>query len=372
MRICIDLTALNDNLSGIERYATQISLKMIETHPEDEYVLVFKEKCPVFFSELVTGTKNLIVVLPKANKLYFNQILLPAALNKIKADWYLFLAFPAPLLFHKRRMAVAIHDVTAWDFPETMKTLSRIYFKVSYLSCVRKSSAIITVSEFSKKRIHECLKASYEKIWLVYNGVDSKHFTVNPNKFDEVRKRYCLPEKYILSLSTLEPRKNLRLLVNAYDSLVCEGKTSTPLVLAGRKGWKMDNLLSEVSEKTREKIIITGFIEDSDLPELYSMALFFVFPSLYEGFGIPPLEAMMCKTPVLSSFSSSMPEILGKAAVFFENNNLEDLKKKIIYMEDLSEEEREKLITLGCKQAKLYSWEKESGKLHERMTGFTV
>ena len=142
--------------------------------------------------------------------------------------------------------------------------------------------------------------------------------------------KYKLPDHYILCLGTLEPRKNLKLLIKAYAELFGDREIDLELVLAGRKGWMMDDLLSNITKDIKSHIHITGFIDDEDLPYIYKDAELFIFPSLYEGFGIPPIEAMSMGTTVISSNAASMPEILGDSVSFFCNNDLLSLKKSII------------------------------------------
>ena len=363
MKICIDLTSLADNLSGIERYAACISLEMIKQFDE-EYVLIFKKEISSLFSELCERENVETVVLRDCNKLLFNQVRLPLAISKIKADWFIFLAFPVPILIFKRNMVETIHDITCWDYPETMNGIMSFYFRLSHAVAIRKCKAIITISNYSRMRIQERLGYPENKTWLIYCGIDQERFVAKQNKYNEIIRKYHLPDRYILSLSTLEPRKNLKLLIEAYDSLINEGYDLPNLVLAGRKGWKMEELLNTVSEVTISNIYFTGFVADDDLPEIYAMAKLFVFPSMYEGFGIPPLEAMCCGTPVLSSNAASLPEVLEDAAIFFENNNLESLKRELIAGVNMGVFEKNKIISRGFNQSKKFKWHDEAQKLY--------
>lgn len=366
MKICVDLTSLADNLSGIERYAACITLEMIKEH-EEQYVLVFKREISSLFKDVCKQENIETIVLPECKKLLFNQIRLPNVLRKIKADWFIFLAFPAPVLLFKKNMVETIHDITAWDYPETMNGMSKWYFKLSHLIAIEKCKAIITISNFSKQRINEKLGYPIDKIWLIYCGIDQERFVVDDSKLDEIRKKYHLPQRYLLSLSTLEPRKNLPLLIHAYEELIRENVELPPLVLAGRKGWKMEELLSSIDEKVKNKLYFTGFIDDEDLPEVYGMAEFFVFPSIYEGFGIPPLEAMACGTPILSSDAASLPEVCGDAAVYFESNNLQSLKDALKKIGVMDNTERTRLEYAGRDRIGLFDWGKEANKLFQKL-----
>ena len=360
MRILIDLTSLADNFSGIERYAACLAKEMIKDE-SIEFVLLFKNEVHPMFKNEINNTKK--VVIHGCNKLIFNQVRLPSIIYKIKADYYLFLAFPVPVLLFKKNMISTIHDICCWDCPETMNGLSKWYFRISNRIALKKCKAIITISEFSKQRIVNKLKYDKNKVWLIYCGVDNKFldYKKSVDSTIRVREKYELPNNYILSLSTLEPRKNLELLIKVYTSLIIDGKINVPLVLAGRKGWKMDEVLSEIDEIVREKILFTGFVEDEDLPAVYGNADLFVFPSMYEGFGMPPLEALACGTKVLSSNSTSLPEVLGDASIYFENMNFDSL------YESLSKCNVDVEKSVMNNQVQKYSWGIEARKLIEYM-----
>lgn len=330
MKILVDLTSLADNFSGIERYAACLTKEMIKNQKND-YILVFKNEVHPMFQENINDSNIGIVVIPGCKKLIFNQIKLPLTIYRQKADCYLFLAFPVPVLLFKKNMISTIHDICCWDCPETMNGMSNWYFKISHKIATWKCKRIITISKFSENRIVEKLKYPQNKIWLIYCGVDDKflNYQCKEENIKNIKEKYHLPEKYLLSLSTLEPRKNLRLLVDAYRELVLKDGFDIPLVLAGRKGWKMDQLFHGIEEKVQEKIIFTGFIDDEDLPAVYNNAMLFVFPSMYEGFGMPPLEALACGTAVLSSDASSLPEVLGDSARYFKSEDKDSLIKNL-------------------------------------------
>ena len=321
MRICVDLTSLADNFSGIERFALSISKELIK-NTEHHWILLFKNEVHKDFKDEDVEK----IVIKGKNKLIFNQLILPIKFLGIKADRYFFPAFPAPFFFFNKNAYNTIHDLSFWDCPASNKKYMIWYFKIMYWKASLCNKKIITVSEFSKGRICKILRVKPENVFVVYNGI-SNQFN-NSELSDEEKKRvegkYNLPEDYVLCLSTLEPRKNLRLLLDAYSSLFHEGIIDE-IVLAGRKGWKMEDFLKGYSEEFLQHVHFTGFVDDEDLPAIYKLAKVFVFPSLYEGFGIPPLEALACGTPVISSDAASMPEVLGNNAVYFINDNKNSL-----------------------------------------------
>ena len=361
MKILIDLTSLADNFSGIERYAKEISLQMLE-NDEHQFILVFKEKTDEDFAVYLNKPNVSGVVLKRCNKLLFNQWRLWKYLKKVHADIFFFPAFPAPNLLRKKNIAATVHDLCCWDCPETMSTKSKWYFRVGIRNEVKKSKIIYTVSEFSKNRLIEKFGLSEDKIQVAYNGISDsfKNIVSDFKNNEKINQKYSLPDKYILSLSTIEPRKNIALLLTAYQDLVKSGHDICDLVLAGRDGWKNSTLMDGIEDEVKQRIHFTGFIEEEDLPYIYNKAELFVFPSNYEGFGLPPLEAMACRTVVISSDSASLPEVLGDAALYFEKGNKSALCDAIIA--GLSLDNKDEYITKGKEISARYSW-KESAEL---------
>ena len=324
MRIVIDLTSLSFHMTGIERYASCVTEEILKQDKINEYVLIFRNEVHQIFkkSEFDNVKKEVIF---GDNKLFFYQFILKRKLNKIKADKYLFFSFPSPIFFRKKGIINTIHDATAWDCPKSMKFLQRLYWKINIKNAVRVSEHIITVSNFSKNRIITVLKYDENKIIVAYPGVYKKNFgeKIAANEF---KTKFDFPEKYLLTLSTLEPRKNLEMLLKAFSEI--QNIVDYSLVLVGRKGWKIDDLIKEYN--VNEKVIITGFIEDKYLSSIYKNAFYFVFPSLYEGFGLPPIESISYGTPVISSNAASLPEVLMDNAIYFNPNDKDELKKILL------------------------------------------
>ncbi len=369
MRVLIDLTSLADNFSGIERFALSIAKELIEDQgrPDIKYVLVFKNQVHKEFIKQRDNTEY--VVLKGKNKLLFNQIILPLKLLGICADYYFFPAFPAPFFFFNKKSISAIHDLGCWDCPSKNKRYMTWYFKVMYWKAALGKKKVVTVSKFSKDRIIKILKKNPEEIEVIYDGLSEcfTNFSYNIKNEQQAIKEYRLPPKYILCLSTLEPRKNMRLLVEAYNNLLINKEIDADLVLAGRKGWLIDDLLSNLEKKVIQRIHFTGFIDDNLLPYVYKKSSMFVFPSIYEGFGVPPIEAMSMGIPVISSDASSLPEVLGNAALYFESENRVELEKQILKVFNMSKEELQNRKEMGISQAKKFDWKIEALKLRDTL-----
>ena len=369
MKILIDLTSLADNFSGIERFALSITKELVldQSRSDIEYILVFKNEV---HKEFVIERNNVKkIVIKGKNKLIFNQLQLPLMIATIKADYYFFPAFPAPFFFFNRNAISAIHDVGCWDCPSKNKGYMTLYFKLMYWKASLGKKKVVTVSEFSKKRISEILNKNPNEIVVIYDGLSDvfKHFEYNEKKNMSAINKYNLSKNYLLCLSTVEPRKNMKLLIEAYSQLIKENKVDVDLVLAGRKGWLVDDLMSGLDEAVIKRIKFTGFIDEELLPYVYYNAGVFVFPSIYEGFGVPPIEAMSLGIPVISSNAASLPEVLGKAAIYFKNCNCTDLKKKIIEVLSMDENELNERKKCGIKQAYSFDWKSEALKLRNEV-----
>ncbi len=354
--IAVDLTSLSYHLTGIERYAMCITDKLIDLDQKNRYVLIFRNEIAPVFTDRIDNDRIKAVVLHGNNKLLFLQLTLFICLLRLRADKYLFFAFPGPIAFRRKGIVNTIHDMGAWDSAKEMTALSKHYFKMSYRHAAKVSEKIITVSDFSKGRIHNILAVPMDRIIVINPGVYDEILNGKAARFDTAKEAYGLPDHYIMTLSTLEPRKNLKILLEAFNEIAAE--VDYDLVLVGRKGWKMDDLLSEYEAK--ERIHITGFVKDEHLSAVYKNALCFVFPSLYEGFGLPPVEALALGTPVVSSDAASLPEVLLEQAMYFKNDSKEALKHILRNLRNLVD-------TMPCElndqQKKLYSFVTAAAKV---------
>lgn len=361
MVIAIDLTALSFHLTGIERYAMCVTEKMLEFDKNNKYILIFRNETHKMFAKYLSNSNVESVILKGNNKLIFYQIILPFALYRIKAQRYLFFAFTSPILFRKRGIYNTIHDMGPWDVPKSFKNLQRLYFKTTIRCSAHASERIITVSEFSKNRIEKILGISSEKIVVAYSAISSDVTNCSKVQYNEVKQECGLPDKYIMSLSTLEPRKNLQLLLGAYVNIA--DKVDYDLVLVGRQGWKMEKVISKYNMLNR--IHITGFVKDEYVAHIYKNAICFVFPTLYEGFGLPPVEALAHNVAVVSSDAASMPEVLQDRAIYFASNSMNELENILLH---LNQKIAEVSRGLNHRQIYKYSFETSAKKILKVIT----
>ncbi|MBR0140246.1 MAG: glycosyltransferase family 4 protein [Firmicutes bacterium] len=359
MKIAVDLTSLHFHMTGIERYASRMSARLLLRHPEEEFELIFAGEVHPLFKPFEGRPGVSFRVLSCKNRLWFSQVRLPLALSRVKADVFFFPAFCAPWFFGGRAMAETMHDMSDFECSEGKGRLKVLYSRLGFRRANRAASVILTVSEFSKRRISAVLGTDPERIAVTYNGVASDwKATLGP---EELKEKYGLPDRWLLSVSTLEPRKNIALLLSAFKAIEND-HPDLKLVLCGRAGWNPSAVFPEGAPDP-ERVILTGYVDDGELPLLYGGASAFVFPSKYEGFGLPPLEAMAMGCPVVSSDAASMPEVLGDAAIFFKSEDEDDLVRALKRVLSLSEEERAELTERGRKRAASFSWEEESEKL---------
>lgn len=281
-----------------------------------------------------------------------------------KVDLTQFFNFAVPPGVRGKSVTI-IHDMAYKSCPDFVKLKTRVWLEWSMKKSCRHADHIITVSEFSKKEICRYLPIREEKITVIPNAVDHTIFHPGYTKaqIQQVLKRYRIKRNYFLYLGTIEPRKNLERLIGAYEKLYRESKDIPQLVLAGGKGWLCDNIYKKAQKLVLEQqIIFTGYVRQEDSPVLMCGAEAFVFPSLYEGFGMPPLEAMACGTPVIVSNTSALPEVVGNAGILINPENENEIYKAMRKMVQ-DDRCRERYRELGLKQASQFTWANAASKL---------
>jgi glycosyltransferase involved in cell wall biosynthesis len=282
-----------------------------------------------------------------------------------KYDAFIFFNFIAFPLSRRTKSIVVIHDLTFVHYPQYMQTTNLKYMSKLVPESVKRADHIITVSENSKEEIVKYFNLPESKVSIVPNAIDHRKFYPRDRtEVEEVRGKYNLPQRYIHFHGTIEPRKNVEGLLNAYAALSQDLKDEFSLVLTGGKGWKDESIYQKIDElkSSGHNVVLPGYIDGEDLPALYSGASLFVLPSFYEGFGIPPLEAMACGVPVITSDNSSLPEVVGDAAIKVKADDtkaLADSIRKLLTNEALAQSFMEK----GLRQAAKFSWEKSAEKL---------
>ncbi len=285
-------------------------------------------------------------------------------------DITMFFNYLIPPGVRGKKIAI-IYDMTYKTYPETVRNRTRHLLNLALEKSCQRADHIITISEFSKKEIMKYLGIPKDKITVMPCGVDFSIY--HPNySVDEVNKvveKYNIDSPYILYLGTLEPRKNIERLIQAYGKLSEEKKNLPKLVLAGRKGWMYESIFKTVKTlNLEEKIIFTGYVDEKDAPILMKGAEIFLFPSIYEGFGMPPLEAMACGTPVLVSNVSSLPEVVGDAGIQVNPFSIESIKNGMEYLIN-NKEKRLELSLRGIQKSKAFTWDVSAQILRKVFNG---
>jgi glycosyltransferase involved in cell wall biosynthesis len=262
-------------------------------------------------------------------------------------------------LRHKGKIVLTIYDMTYKTCPQTLSKKTLPYLDNNLYRAVSKADKLIAISNSTKEDLIKYFDVPTNKISVVYGGYDKIYHPIyDHNELERIRSHYQLPQKFILSVGTVEPRKNLSLLLKAYSRLPAGFKKEIKLVLVGKKGWINQTFFEEIKELgIAGDITFTGFVPTEELPYIYNLADLFVYPSFYEGFGLPVLEAMACGTPVIVSNRSSLPEVVGDAGRLIDPEDYYELQTAIqqIYRDQSS---REQMKNKGIEQAKKFSWEK--------------
>jgi glycosyltransferase involved in cell wall biosynthesis len=276
-----------------------------------------------------------------------------------------FFNYIVPPFVHGKKV-VTIHDMVYKAFPETMNSKTRILLNLAMNKSMKRADAVVTDSEFSRSEIIKYFPQYRDKVEVVPCGVDCDMFKPIQDRsiIEKVKANHNIKGKYFLYLGTLEPRKNLTRLVKAYEILSRRKEDCPLLVLAGGKGWLYDEIFEEVNKSgLGDKVIFTQYIPGEEICPLMNGAEAFVFPSLYEGFGMPPLEAMACGTPVIVSGSASLPEVVGDCGLIVDAYSEESIADAMGKIAD-NEELRKQLSEKGIIRAREFSWKKSAEKLY--------
>jgi glycosyltransferase involved in cell wall biosynthesis len=257
--------------------------------------------------------------------------------------------------FSRTPYVVTIHDLSYIHFPELFNKDDLYQLKNWSKYSIQKSTHIIAVSKSTKEDVAKHYEIKPEKITVVYEGYDKSRFKPQPqSKVKNVKNKYKIKGKYIIFIGTLQPRKNIEKLIEALSILKNQ---DLKLVIVGKKGWLYDKILEKSKElNIQSKVIFTGFVPDEKIPDLLGGAEVYVLPSLWEGFGIPVLEAQACNVPVVVSNTSSLPEVVGESGILIDPQNTKAIASGI--ERALDPKTRNTLIKKGSENIKRFSWEK--------------
>ncbi len=347
--------ANNPVKTGVEHYAKQLILHLAEIDRQNKYVLYLRTRPEAWFSSLPENFTLKIMPFP----VFWTQIRLSWEMFWHKPD-VLFIPASALPLLHPKMSVVTIHDLAWKFFPKTFTWFNRNFLEWSTRFAVKNAAKIIAVSQSTKKDILKFYNIKNENINVIYHGFEeiaNNHLNSKELTADVTVKYQIHNIKYVLFLSTLQPRKNLEGLIDAFKLLKNENpEIKHKLVVVGKPGWKFGNILEQI-EQNKDFVIYLNHISDSDRMEIMKNADLLVLPSFYEGFGMQILEAFSVGVPVATSNISSMPEVAGEAAVYFDPKNIQEIKNAIKAVL-LDKSFAQKLSDKGPMRLKDFSWKK--------------
>jgi glycosyltransferase involved in cell wall biosynthesis len=338
---------LDSQLTGVGHYTFELARSLARVAPTDEFTLISPQTLE-----------------PSALNRRWWSIGLPLYLSRSSFNLFHGTNYEIPF-WSRRPSVVTIHDLSLFLHPEAheQRLVRRARWRLPLMA--KRASRIITPSQSVKTEVCELLKINADKVVVTPEAPRSTFKRREGPEVVKLRQRLGIQEDFILFVGTVEPRKNLHRLVEAFDQLLRATSLSPQLVIAGGQGWLMDNFSSVIEQKKLgDRICLTGYLQDEDLCALYSSCKAFVYPSLYEGFGLPPLEAMACGAPVITSRIPSISETVGSAALLADPRDVDDLARAIAEM--LSDEtKRRHFAEAGAEHVKKFTWEQTAIKTLE-------
>ncbi|MBL7142020.1 glycosyltransferase family 4 protein [Patescibacteria group bacterium] len=358
MIIGIDASRANrKQKTGVEWYSYHLiqELKKIPLTKGDKFILYSLNELKGELAHLPHNWQSKVLIWPF--KYVWTQIRLAWEILINPPDLLFVPAHCLPI-FCRPGSVITIHDLGFKRFSQAYSFGQRIYACFVHYWAVKKANQIITPSEFTKRELIELYKAKSNKITVIPEGYDKKFFYLikDEQKINSVLKKYQIKKPYFLYVGRLEKKKNIQGLLKAYNKLGALNSKSPKLILVGKPGFGYQEIQLEIS-RLRSQVCQLGYVPAEDMVYLYNGAEAFIYPSFYEGFGLPVLEAMACGCPVLASNTGSIPEVGGQAVLYFSPDNPEAIAKamkKIVHNQDLKVELREK----GLGQVKNFSWQR--------------
>ena len=375
MRITFDAVPLcSEKITGIGWCEVGQTNALAKLHPEDRYEYSFFTSGDDSRTERVRSlaAKNLGI-----NSSSFSGYLYRAASTFLPVPYSFFFGRKSDVThffnyivppFVSGKKVVTVHDMVYKAFPDTVRGRTKFMLNMGLKRSMRRADIIVTDSEFSKEEILKYFPQHKRKIRVVPCGVDLERFKpcTDLERISKVKSSLGIEGDYFLYVGTIEPRKNLRRLIAAYAAFVKKvGENSPKLVLAGGKGWLDGEIYASVRKLGLEgKVLFTEYVPAGDMTPLMCGALAFVFPSLYEGFGMPPLEAMACGAPVLTTNAASLPEVVGDCAVICDAYSVKSIAQGL-YRLYSDKDLRAQLSRKGIERAKGFTWERSAQMLHD-------
>jgi glycosyltransferase involved in cell wall biosynthesis len=356
--IYLDVSAAVHRRAGLGRYAESLTRALVAVHP-DRYALFYNRERGI---ELLPGLEHMLTRTVALGYKPWRMLVWLGQLARVGFDNLL----PGAGLFHATEhlllplrsipTVLTVHDLIFRHLPAHHKPLNRWYLNLTMPLYCRRATHVIAISECTRRDLTAAYGIPPEKVTVIYEAAAPRFRVQPPEAVAAVRARYGLPDRYLLFVGTIEPRKNLTRLLAAFETIHAEG-LSDGLVIVGKRGWLYGDFFARLEKSpAQDAVLCPGYVPDEDLPAVYAGAQGLVFPSLYEGFGLPVLEAMACGTPVVASNASSIPEVGGDATLYFDPPDVEAMVeaiRRLLRDTDLQDHMRVR----GLAQAAGFSWE---------------
>ncbi|PIS43045.1 MAG: hypothetical protein COT24_00325 [Candidatus Kerfeldbacteria bacterium CG08_land_8_20_14_0_20_40_16] len=366
MRIGVDIRSLLDQeTGGVATYTEQLLINLAKIDTVNDYFLfynVFQKEIDSVFKKKFSAPNFSIKSFHFPNKIFnssLNYLCFPK-IDRLIGGVDLF--FIPNLIFlalsRKIKKVITLHDLSFLLYPQFYSVKGRWWHKaVNPKKIIQDFDQVIAVSESTRNDIINLLEAPPEKVKIIYSGINPENYqSLDLITQAKVKKKYQLPEKFILSLSAIEPRKNIDSLISSFKLFKQRSDSGYHLVIVGGYREKINGFRFLINNSQfKEQVHFIGYVSNQEKPYFYNLASLFVYPSFYEGFGFPPLEAMAASTPVIASYSSSLSEICEEAAILIDPHNIEELTEAIYQVLSNSEFSK-RLVAKGLKQVQKYSW----------------
>jgi glycosyltransferase involved in cell wall biosynthesis len=381
MRIGIDYTSAATQGAGIGRYTRELLRALLALPSDNRYSFFYASRKRIDESSLQSPTSNFhhLPVHDKWLMRVWHRLRMPIPVELIigKVDLFHSPDFTLPPTLPGVPTLLTVHDLSFIRDPDSAWPSLRVFLNKAVPRSVKRATHVLADSQATKNDLVELFGTPAEKITVLYSGVEARFAPVRDRaEIDRVCAKYQLPRPFILSVGTLQPRKNYARLIEAFGQFVAAHTSTAPLrgsaqyaacdydlVITGGRGWLYESIFEQVKRSGLEgRVHFPGFVDEADLPTLYSAADLFAYVSLYEGFGLPLLEAMACGAPVVGSNTSSLPEVLGDAGWQVDPRSVDDIAQALTRMMS-TPELRQRSIGLGLERAQLFTWDKAAREL---------
>ncbi len=357
---------LSDYLEGYGYFTFETFRRITRDHPEHQFVFIFDRP---FDSRFVFGSNVIPVVTGPAARhpllwKFWYDVRVPAVLKKYKAD-----VFVSPdgfcSLTTKVPQCLVLHDLAFLHYPSAIRRSHLLFYKRYTPKFIDKARVLATVSGFSKEDLIRQYRVNASKIDVVSSAAKESFRPTGAEEKDRVKEKYSGGRDYFLYTGAIHPRKNLLNLLKAFSLFKKRQQSGMKLLLTGRLAWKYDSFLHSLKTyKYREDVVLTGYVEEAELVKMMGAAWALVYPSQFEGFGVPVLEAMQCGVPVITTSGSAMQEVAGEAALYAAAGDHTELAEQMMHIYK-DERERRRLTEKGRIRAGEFSWDKTAGLLWE-------